>query len=111
MRTKRCPRCKGTGQTRGPAMYPGTGAYKPLVTCRDCLGSGRVPVKTPSPACLPRFRVRLEIVLSAEGQRHADSIAREFVTEALSSLQYNATIPFGESVTVIRDPAERVEED
>lgn len=39
--TIRCSRCGGSG--KGPAVYPGTGAYRP--PCRACNGKGRTPKK------------------------------------------------------------------
>lgn len=110
MRTKRCPRCKGTGKVTGHRVYPGTGAYRPINDCADCQGVGTVPAKPATPERVV-YRVRFELLIPAEGTRHADSIAREFVREGLSNLEFNGSLPFGESVTIIRDPSHRVEEE
>ncbi len=113
MRTKRCPTCKGTGEVRSHAVYPGTHAHRPMVPCRVCGGSGKIPRQhsSPPPPARRRFRVRLELIIPAEGPRHADSIAREFVSEGLCNLEFNGTIRIGESVTITRDPAIRLEEE
>ncbi len=106
--TSRCPACRGGGTVRGPAGYPGTGAYRPLLTCRDCDGTG-IGTPTPPPGLRP-YRVRFAIIVPAEGGGHADTIANELVREALSSVQYNGTLRPGHAVTVIRDPAQEAEE-
>ena len=108
-RLQRCPRCQGAGKVRLGAVYPGTGAWRPLVDCPVCQRTGRVPVTPPTPPRRP-FRVTLTVVFYAEGRAHADLLAQEFVREALSSMQYTGSLPPGESATVVRDPATSVEE-
>lgn len=85
-----CPNCDGKGERRGPALYPGTGAYRPLVRCTNCDGTGKVrkypprkpPKEAPKPdytnvaVALPYLRERI-----AGFERFAEAVGGELKDE------------------------------
>ena len=100
----KCERCDGTGKILGGRLYPGTHAYRPQLDCPVCGGSGEQPEPPKDPE-QKYYRVTFDVIFPADGINHADMLGSQFVREALSSMQYDGSLPFGQIITVVRSPA------